>query len=277
MDLKRYVYFHKKMEKEHKKRGRKPKGGKLIETTIQTKQDDVETKQNIILHLKCSIKEIHTPNTFLNSSIEPYNLNKNYGDIQTDTSQITIPINKTFEQQLQQKLKILSYQLHINEPICNGSDCFWCNHSFDTLPVFIPKNKINGIFQVYGSFCCPECAAAFLFKEQIDNTTKYERYHLLNYLYTDAYSYTKNIIPAPSPYYLLNKYYGNLTIEEYRQMLRKDQITLILDKPLCNIYPELFQDNNEYSLPNFNQNKLPEKVFKLCRKSTRIALENALD
>lgn len=274
MYLKRYNYVHKNMEKEHKKRGRKPKGGKLIETTIQHKEDDVETKQNIILHLKCSLKEIHKPNTYLNSSIEPYNTASTYYDIQKDNAPITIPNNKTFEQQLQQKLKILSYQLHINEPICNGSDCFWCNHSFDNLPIFIPKNKINGVFQVYGSFCCPECAAAFLFKEEIDNTTKYERYHLLNFMYADAYSYVKNIIPAPSPYYLLNKYYGNLTIEEYRQLLRKDQIVLIVDKPLCNIYPELFQDNNEYSLPNFNQTKLPEKVFKLCRKSTRLALEN---
>ncbi len=265
------------MEKEHKKRGRKPKGGKLIETTIPCKYDDIEPSQNIILHLKCSVKDIENPNTYLSSSIAPYNALPQYNDIHPDNPQLSVPSNKTFEQQLQQKLKILSYQLHVNEPNCNGSDCFWCNHSYDNLPIFIPKNKINGIFQVYGSFCCPECAAAYLFKEQIDNTTKYERYYLLNYMYTEAYSYTKNIIPAPSPYYLLNKYYGNLTIEEYRQLLRKDQITLIVDKPLCNLYPEMFQDNNEYSLPNFNQTKLPEKVFKLCRKSTRLALQNSLE
>lgn len=265
------------MEKEHKKRGRKPKGGKLIETTVQNKIDETEQLQNVILHLKCSIKEINNPNRYLSSSITPYNSSNQYDDLQKDNAQISIPCNKTFEQQLQQKLKILSYQLHINEPVCSGADCFWCHHSFDNLPIFIPKNKINGVFQVYGSFCCPECAAAFLFKEQIDNTTKYERYNLLNYMYTETYSYSKNIIPAPSPYYLLSKYYGNLTIEEYRQLLRKDQITLIVDKPLCNLYPEIFQDNNEYSLPNFNQNKLPDKVFKLCRKSTRLTLEHSFD
>lgn len=264
--------------KEHKKRGRKPKGGKLIDTTIILKQDDIETTQNIILHLKCSIKELNNPNTFLSSSIEPYNYNKSFEELENQTEpSVSVPINKVFEQQLQQKLKTLSYNLHINEPSCNGSDCFWCNHSYDNLPIYIPKNKINGVFQVYGSFCCPECAAAYLFKEQIDNSTKYERYHLLNFMYSDVYGYSKNIIPAPPPYYLLDKYYGNLTIQEYRQLLRKDQIILVIDKPLCNLYPELFQNNNEYSIPNFNQSKTPDKVFKLCRKSTRLALENSLN
>lgn len=263
--------------KENKKRGRKPKGGKLIESNIQSKLDDVEPTQNIILHLKCSIKDLNNPNTYLGSSIEPYNSNPSFEEVQQADQKLNLPCNKAFEQQLQQKLKVLSYNLHVNEPSCNSSDCFWCNHPYENLPIFIPKSKINGVFQVYGSFCCPECAAAFLFKENIDNSTKYERYHLLNFMYGDIYSYKKNIIPAPPPFYLLNKYYGNLTIEEYRQLLRKDQIILIVDKPLCNLYPEIFQNNNEYSVPNFNQTKTPDKVFKLCRKSTRIALENAFD
>ena len=35
----------------HKKRGRKPKGGKIIYQTIEM-NDNVESKPNIILHLK---------------------------------------------------------------------------------------------------------------------------------------------------------------------------------------------------------------------------------
>ena len=40
-----------------KKRGRKPKGGKIIEQNFQSLQQK-ETKPNIILHLKCSLKDL---------------------------------------------------------------------------------------------------------------------------------------------------------------------------------------------------------------------------
>ena len=57
------------MEKDQpKKRGRKPKGGTFIES-VQLKPDDVEPSQNIILHLKCSLHEIHSPTNV--SSVAP--------------------------------------------------------------------------------------------------------------------------------------------------------------------------------------------------------------
>jgi hypothetical protein len=43
-----------------KKRGRKPKGGKLIQNT-EVVVDEVPTPVNVILHLKCSIKDLETP------------------------------------------------------------------------------------------------------------------------------------------------------------------------------------------------------------------------
>jgi hypothetical protein len=85
-----------------------------------------------------------------------------------------------------------------------------------------------------------------LFKENIDQTIKYERYQLLNLLYSKVYQYERNIKFAPNPYYLLDKYMGNLTIEEYRQLLTYDRVMLVLDKPLTKIYPELHEDNNEF-------------------------------
>ncbi len=41
----------------HKKRGRKPKGGKIITTTEKVNDNQI-LKQNIILHLKCNMVEI---------------------------------------------------------------------------------------------------------------------------------------------------------------------------------------------------------------------------
>jgi hypothetical protein len=44
-------------------------------------------------------------------------------------------------------------------------------------------------------------------KESIDDSVKFERYHLLNQTYSKIYNYTRNIKPAPNPYYLLDKFY----------------------------------------------------------------------
>jgi hypothetical protein len=86
--------------------------------------------------------------------------------------------------------------------------------------------------------------------ENIDSSIKFERYHFINHLYGKIFNYEKNIKPAPNPYYMLNKYYGNLTIQEYRSLLRNERLFLIVDKPLTRILPELHEDNDEFLLNN---------------------------
>ena len=103
---------------------------------------------------------------------------------------------------------------------------------------------------VYGCFCSPECAVAYLMNESIDSSTKFERYHLLNHIYTKIYDYKKNIKPSPNPHYMLEKYYGNLSIQEYRSLLRNERLFLIVDKPLTKVLPELHEDNDEFILNN---------------------------
>ena len=41
-----------------KKRGRKPKGGKILQATLNTTVNKVVKRPNIILHLKCSSQEL---------------------------------------------------------------------------------------------------------------------------------------------------------------------------------------------------------------------------
>jgi hypothetical protein len=99
--------------------------------------------------------------------------------------------------------------------------------------------------------------------ENIDSSTKFERYHLLNHIYSKIYNYTKNIKPAPNPYYVLNKYYGNLTIQEYRSLLRNDRLFLIVDKPLTKILPELHEDNDDFII---NNKIIPSNNFQVKKK-----------
>jgi len=252
-----------------KKRGRKPKGGKIIKN-IDNIKTDYEVKPNIILHLKCNTENINENNINSNNNFTSYNekdylkytqlttkntdyslnveeTNNNSNDLFDSKQETNNIINKKNNKSIiTKKIKILNEDLKI---IINNKNscCFWCTYSFENTPFYIPKNKINNNVNVYGCFCSPECSLAYLENENIDNSTKWERIALLNSIYGCIYENNKTIKPAPNPFYTLEKYYGNLTIEEYRSSLKYDETILIINKPMTHIIPEIYQDNNEFN------------------------------
>jgi hypothetical protein len=251
-----------------KKRGRKPKGGKIITTSL-TNQIIVPQEINIILHLKCTTKDIKHNNNSTN--VECYKPSDNFLIINHNNEEEYDSPNKNSELSkmntvLFKKIRELAICLHNNNIINKKSDCFWCTHPFSNPPIYIPKFSLNGTYQCYGCFCSPECATAFLFKESLDNATRFERYHILNYLYGKIYNYTDNFKPAPNPYYTLDKYYGNLSIEEYRCQIKRDQQLFIVDKPLTRVLPELLEDNNDFIL---NQHSIPSSNKFVLRKKSK--------
>ena len=252
-----------------KKRGRKPKGGKIMKTEFNIHEPVVEKKM-IILHLKCKSDDIKETfltdvthyNPHIVENIIPYDDSENkntYSIIQKedkkndyeqenneqDIDDINQKQNTIMKKNINQKLKNLESIFNLNK-VSKQSACFWCTCSFNSSPIHIPSLYFEEKYDVYGCFCSPECACSYLFQENIDNNTKYERYQLLNYIYGNIYDYKKEIKPAPNPYYLLDKYYGNLTIQEYRQLLDYDRLILVIDKPLTKIYPEIHEDNNDF-------------------------------
>ena len=251
-----------------KKRGRKPKGGKIIQPII-TDEKHKEEKPNVILHLKCCLKDLN--NSSKNNCIESYNFqakndftyeminhelnnNNNHNnhtkfDNDYDFDDDDESICKDTTKEIWKKLKQLEHNLHINN-VNKKSACFWDTCEFDNPPVYIPKHIINKTIEVYGCFCSPECAVAYLMREPIDSSTKFERYHNLNHIYAKVYDYKKNIKPAPDALHMLDKFYGNLSIQEYRALLRNERLFLIVDKPLTRIMPELHEDNDEFTLNN---------------------------
>jgi hypothetical protein len=171
------------------------------------------------------------------------------------------------------KLKQLKVQLYKNAiQLDKKSACFWCTYDFDNIPCHIPKYEMEDTIYGYGSFCRPECAVAYLMKENIDDSMKFERYQLLNQIYSKIYECKKNIKPAPNPYYLLDKYYGNLTIQEYRKLLKTEHLLLVIDKPLTRILPELHEDNEDMIMNIYGINKSTENisgVYKVKRQSEK--------
>jgi hypothetical protein len=296
---------------EVKKRGRKPKGGKLImkDTTVN---ETITTLPNIILHLKCSLKDLdvyknkqnkmisktlnynpeippdimtynisdqktnglpysavetgsvvsvagqnETPFTrdvayFDATSTNPHYICSKCNSTSVNTEQDSSSHNNNEDhgelsvKNIMQKMKRLKIDLYKNSLLDKKSACFWCTYEYDSQVCFIPKYEMDGSICGYGSFCRPECAAAFLMKESIDDSTKFERYHLLNQIYSKVNDYKTNVKPAPDPHYLLDKYYGNLSIQEYRKLMNTDHIMLVIDKPLTRILPELHEDTDDF-------------------------------
>ena len=261
-----------------KKRGRKPKGGKIINVTEKSISAHVNTP-NIILHLKCNTNNIQksdldTPiNSTYSNFIEDNNFNvikNNNSNLLNQNSNLILKSETENDNNnllsntnnINKKLRTLAKDLHTNDISDKKSACFWCTCDFDNPPIFLPKYVIEKSYHVYGCFCSPECATGYLFNQSnIDLSAKYERYALLNHIYCKIYNYEKNIKPAPDPFYTLDKFYGSLSIQEYRQLLKNERLLLIVDKPLTRSLPELHEDNDNFI---FNV-KSGESSFKLKR------------
>ena len=267
----------------HKKRGRKPKGGKLIEDKKEV--IEVIQKPNIILHLNCKLSEItsnelkYNPNIdtiiefdnnyniFNTTNSETLNTNSNTNTVNVNTVNVNpflyekkqLNDNIADNKNIYKKLQDLSKQLKSNN-ITKKCACFWCTYDFDNDPIMIPKYELKGIYHCYGNFCSPECAASFLMNENVDSSKKFERYYLLNNVYCKIYNYEKNIKCAPSPFYMLEIYYGNLNIQEYRKLLKNERLLLLVEKPLAKLLPELYDENEDYILNNKHINKKASKI-----------------
>jgi hypothetical protein len=186
-----------------KKRGRKPNGGKIVQQPIDALSVE-PVMPNIILHLKCTLNDLYTqPDVNLYESYQ--------STLQYET---VVDASKGVVRQTE-VVSTPEYELKTN-----ASACFWCTCNYVGDTAYIPKCVVNDVHHVYGSFCSPECATAFLFNENVDSSIKFERYYLLNRVYGTPIS---SVMPAPAPFYTLNKFCGRLTIDEYRAQFKSDR------------------------------------------------------
>jgi hypothetical protein len=256
-----------------KKRGRKPKGGKIIQPTI-TDEHNPDENLNVILHLKCNMIDLDNVKNTENEGLDAYNThiyndfiynysklsdpkftptyinsNNELSETECDTDDVETTNKDNAIKEIWKKLKQLECNLHVNN-ISKKSCCFWDTCEFDTPPIYIPKYFINKSYHVYGCFCSPECAVAYLNNEQLDRSSKSERYQLLHDVYSKIYEYENPIKEASDPRYLLDKFFGNLSIKEYRNLLKYGTSYHVIDKPLTKVYPEIHENSEDYILNN---------------------------
>jgi len=229
-----------------KKRGRKPRGGRIV--GIEDINKDIETSpSNIILHLKCKGPLANRDKEPNDVNVEPYTTpNVHYVPLK-----ITENGGKNYESSEEVDMNVINRKLLeltsrvTTDSITKNSACFYCTCTFETPSIYIPKNELNGTYQCYGCFCSPECATGFLMGEPIDNSEKFDRYSLLCNIYCKIYNYKRNITPAPNPFYTLDKYYGTLTIQQYRELLTHERVLLVVDRPLTRCIPEIYDTSNQ--------------------------------
>ena len=142
------------VEKKPKKRGRKPKGGKIIKAENLIKEKNEKQNPNIILHLKCSSKDL---NKFDKCALLNNNLNLDTMDINSNNKldffelenkdenikqpkPITYDDDKNINMKLvNDKIKKLKINLRHNNVLYKRASCFWCTYEFDSPAIFITK------------------------------------------------------------------------------------------------------------------------------------------
>ena len=253
-----------------RRRGRRPKGGKIVAAAAPPTAVEVPPP-NVILHLRCKLSDLNA-NSFSTGGAQGASVAP--GELSPEDSHRlgsgrpgslayqSVPRSAgaragathgaggaagssdpaVAQDVISAKLRTLAIDLQRNNTSDTKSACFWCTCAFDSPPVHLPMQRLEGTYQCYGCFCSPECAAAHLFREELDTACRFERYHLLNHLYKSVYGYRDSIKPAPDPRYTLDKFYGNLTIAEYREQCTRAGVLLVVDQPLTRVLPELHME-----------------------------------
>lgn len=106
--------------------------------------------------------------------------------------------------------------------------CFWCTELFQNQPVVIPEREEKSVYKVYGNFCCPECALAYLLEENMDPHVRWERMALLHRLYGEFY--TTRIFPSPSRQ-SLKKFGGPMNIDQFRKTIHAKNVRVDIQMP----------------------------------------------
>lgn len=174
-------------------------------------------------------------------------------------------------------------------PESTESACFWCCEQFTTRPCVNPLSIVNGVWQVYGNFCNPNCALASLLAEPMDTHVRWERIALLHMLYSDDYKGGR-IYPAPDRT-VLQRFGGPVSPADFRALSERGRLRIDIHmpplvsilasmdtKPIDFYESTLLQNNNGTSMiPQKESNVAADGGLKLKRSKPLKEKEHTLD
>tara|TARA_Y100000591_G_scaffold201282_1_gene174111 strand:+ start:3675 stop:4748 length:1074 start_codon:yes stop_codon:yes gene_type:complete len=288
------------------KRGRKPKD----KTIILDKNLNLDSISNVILHLPIPLEKINDMDDELSFKYNPKLNNPNpydptaqtigestlktedkmnciYEIIDEEKKEIKMKKKEIEPIKIEEKIienmnnienKINNYNSYVdiyynNNIELNNIKCNWCLHECENEIIKLPYSVNNGVFNMYGNFCCPECAAAFNFNE-LEDEYVWERYSLLNYLYNPN-NEKYNIAPSRL---VLDIFGGPLSIEEYRNIIKTKKNLNIIMPPLYILKPQIEINKTDDIYIPLNVNRVNKYTTDLKLKRNKIKTKtNTLD
>lgn len=149
--------------------------------------------------------------------------------------------------------------------------CWWCCHSFDNYPLFLPIsfNEKTDIFKVSGCFCSFNCVKAYSFSKK-----NLVSVNLLYLMYKILIGKKYTIIKRAPDIHILQMFGGPISIEEYRQSF------INLTTYNVNIFPMVFLpiQIEEHKVENMikesiNRISITKKDISLSQKSVNSAVK----
>lgn len=161
--------------------------------------------------------------------------------------------------------------------------CLWCCHYFDNTPWGIPYKFNNGKFTIFGNFCMPNCALAYLLNHYSEDELLWDKVSLLNLLYFKVHGLYKSLVPSFDKL-SLKMFGGTLEIEEYRELISDNEKSYSVEFPPCNTIIPLLEEiykksnlNNTFIPVDKNRIQVANNELKLKRSKPIINHKNTLD
>ena len=151
--------------------------------------------------------------------------------------------------------------------------CWWCCHCFDNTPIYLPENKLDNHYYMYGYYCSFNCAMAY--NVDMNDYKIWDRSSYLNQLYYKLNNKYKKIRPAPSKY-CLDIFGGSMNIDTFREKFIDTECDYrLIIPPLKSIIPVM--EEKQINLNNkASFNKLSDNLV-LKRKKPISTLNNSIE
>lgn len=275
-----------------KKRGRKPTTKIIDVKKVDVKTSD-DQEESIIAHIPVKMSDIVLYNKKKKISTES-NLNSSLTDISFESFSETFrdgnsDYDNKYIKHLEKENQLLKKELEeirekINEKnkilvnndynivtlnskiltfddennVCfskkTDSRCYWCHHTFDTVPFPLPREYKDGIFHVKNVFCSPNCARAYNAESKDGSHNIRKRDTLIFNLYNLMLN-TKVDKINPAPHWEKLKAYdtGNQSIEDYRNSINQICNSRLIEPPMApmkTLIEESYKERNQYKWEN---------------------------
>lgn len=207
-------------------------------------------------------------------------------DKQSDARQIDIILNNKYNSNTD-KFNVLT---HLGTSL-NGTRwlektdvaCLWCCHQFKNTPWGIPFKFVNDKFQLFGNFCMPNCALAYILQNYKDDDYLWEKVALLNLLFFKVCGQYKNITPAFDKM-ALKMFGGTLEIDEFRDIIGENEKSYSIEFPPCNTIIPMLEEiykktnlNNTFIPVDKSRIQVANNELKLKRSKPVVNHKNTLD